>query len=89
LAAAIEQNLRIPWRTLKDRNFAGADVLLHAADLRSPTPEQVKAIADFFRDQEIGRFAVTMTASTKLPGGIKPIEIMPGVLRRKARYRQR
>jgi hypothetical protein len=83
LAPAIEQNLRIPWRTMKERYFGGADLPLHAANFRNPTPEQVQAIADFFRNQEIGRFAVTMTASTKLPDGLKPIQIMPGALRRR------
>jgi hypothetical protein len=83
LAAAIDQNLRIPWRTMKERYFGGPDVPLHAADLRNATPEQVQAIADFFRNQEIGRFAVTMTAASKLPVGIKPIQVMPGVLRRR------
>jgi hypothetical protein len=83
LAAAIDQNLRAPWREMKERFFGGADVPLHAADLRNPTTEQVNAIAAFFRNQEIGRFALTMTASTKLPEGMKAIQVMPGVLRRR------
>jgi hypothetical protein len=83
LAAAIENNLRTPWRQMKERHFGGPDVPLHAADLRSPTDAQINAIAEFFRKQEIGRFAVTMTESTKLPEGVRPIQVMPAALRRR------
>ena len=83
LAAAIDQNLRGPWRAMKEHRFGGADVPLHAADLRNLTPDQMNALSEFFRNQEIGRFAVTMTASTKLPDAVRPIQIMPGALRRR------
>jgi hypothetical protein len=68
---------------MKERYFGGADVPLHAADLRSPTPDQLNALAEFFRKQEIGRFAVTMTANTTLPDGVKAIQVMPGALRKR------
>jgi hypothetical protein len=83
LAAAIEKNLRTPWRDMKERWFGGPDVPLHAADLRCPTAEQLNAIAKFFRKQEIGRFAVTMTKNTKLPEGFKAMQLMPSALRRR------
>jgi hypothetical protein len=56
---------------------------LHAADLRRPTEEQADAIGDFFRKQQIGRFAVTMTKNTKLPEGFKAKRLMPSALRRR------
>jgi hypothetical protein len=68
---------------MKARWFGGPDVPLHAADLRRPTEEQANAIDDFFRKQEIGRFAVTMTKNTKLPEGFKAIQLMPSALRRR------
>ncbi len=83
LAAAIDQNLRQPWREMKATCFGGADSPLHASDLRSPTNEQVIALGQFFEKQVFGRFAVTMTRKTKLPDGIKPIQAMPGLLRRR------
>jgi hypothetical protein len=81
LAAAIENNLRTPWREMKARWFGGPEIPLHATDLRRPTEEQAKAIGDFFRKQEIGRFPVTMTKNTKLPEGFKAMQLIPGALR--------
>lgn len=52
-----------PWRYMKQRFFPGADVPLHAADLRSPTKEQVEALAHFFTKFPFYRFAV-MTGAT-------------------------
>jgi hypothetical protein len=83
LAAAIDQNLRQPWRAMKARHFGGPDVPLHANDLRNPTAPQLEALRQFFEMQPFGRFAVTMTKKTALPDGIKPIQLMPGLLRRR------
>lgn len=83
LAAAIEQNLRRPWRQMKELHFGGANVPLHASELRDPTDMQVAAVGEFFGTQPFGRFAVTMTDKTALPDGIKPIQLMPGLLRRR------
>jgi hypothetical protein len=83
LAAAIDPVLRQPWREMKARHFGGPDVRLHASDLRSPTDEQMTAIGQFFERQEFGRFAVTMTRGTEFPDGIAPIQVMPGLLRRR------
>jgi hypothetical protein len=83
LAAAVEQNLRTPWRAMKGRHFGGADVALHASELLAPTDAQVAALGEFFETRPFGRFAVTMTSKTKLPNEVKPIEVMPGLLRRR------
>ena len=83
LMANIERDLRRPWREIKSRHFGGADVPLHASDLRSPMAEQVEALGAFFREQPIGRFAVTMTKQTSFPAGVTPMNIMPGALRRR------
>jgi len=83
LAAAIEPNLRNPWRTMKAAHFGGADQPLHASSLRSPTSEQVNALGRFFNGQPFARFAVTMTRKTGFPAGMKPIQVMPGLLRRR------
>ena len=83
LAAAVDQVLRQPWRQMKAQHFGGPNVPLHASDLKSPTNEQVAALGQFFETQQFGRFAVTMTRKTELPEGIKPIQVMPGLLRRR------
>jgi hypothetical protein len=83
LAAAIDQNLRGPWRQMKANYFGGANAALHASDLRTPTSEQVAALGSFFNTQPFARFAVTMTRETELPDDVKPIQLMPGLLRRR------
>jgi hypothetical protein len=81
LQAAIDPVLREPWREMKARHFGCPDADLHA--LKKFTQEQVNAMGHFFRTQAFGRFAVTMTRDTELPAGRKPIELMPGLLRRR------
>jgi|SRR5271165_441288 len=83
LNAAIDRNLRQPWQAMKAAYFGGADVPLHASDLRRASPEQQQALGAFFRNQEFGRFAVTMSRQSTLPSDRKPIELMPGLLRRR------
>ena len=73
--------LERPWRELKERHFGGADVALHASDLRQPTPEQLEALGAFFRDNRFGRFAVTMCREVSLREGTSPIQAMRGALR--------
>lgn len=82
LAAAIDPVLRTPWRNMKALHFGGADVPLHVSDLRSPTREQMEALNNFFRNQNFGRFAVTLTPSA-VPAGFEAMQIMPGLIRRR------
>jgi hypothetical protein len=80
-AFAAPDVLERPWREMKERHFGGADVALHASDLRHPTPEQLEALGAFFRDHRFGRFAVTMCRDVSLPEGESPIQAMRGALR--------
>jgi hypothetical protein len=83
LAAAVDPNLRQPWRSMKERHFGGADVPLHASELRSPSRGQLLALGQFFREQTFGRFAVTMTAESKIPPGLEPMQVIAGAIRRR------
>lgn len=83
LASDLQRVVREPWRDLKARHFGGADQPLHASDLRNPTPEQLEGLSTYFCAQAFGRFAVAMTNKTTLPPGTKPIELMPGLLRKR------
>ena len=80
-AFAAPDVLERPWREMKERHFGGADVALHASDLRHRTPEQLEALGAFFRDNRFGRFAVTMCRDVSLPEGESPIQAMRGALR--------
>jgi hypothetical protein len=82
LAGAIDRDIRGPWRKMKADHFGGWDIPLHANELRDPTEDQIKALAQFFTSQQFARFAVTMTPATKIQlHGYAPIEAMPGLLR--------
>jgi hypothetical protein len=83
LAAAIPVMLRDPWREMKRIHFGGADVRLHASDLRNPTATQIEAVAKFFKEQEIGRFAVTITHGSKLPDGVTPYQAVAACTKRR------
>jgi hypothetical protein len=80
-AFAATDVLEQPWREMKQCHFGGADVALHASDLRNSTPEQLEALSAFFRDNRFGRFAVTMCRDVSLPEGKSAIEVMRGALR--------
>lgn len=48
-----------PWLSLKATCFGGHDIALHAADLRSPTQDQLNALELFFSKLPFFRFAST------------------------------
>jgi uncharacterized protein DUF3800 len=83
LAGAVEGVVKAPWRAMKEKYFGGANVPLHASDLRNPSAEQLKAIGTFFREQEFCRFGVTITASTRLPDKMDPYAPVAGALRKR------
>lgn len=67
-----------PWRNLKAEHFGGAEVALHAADLRGLTPDQLEALGQFFANQPFFRFA-TMAASTlSNETGLPLVQILAG-----------
>lgn len=82
-AMAAEEQLARPWRTLKEQHFGGAQIALHAADLRNPTSAQLDALGDFFKYQKFGRFGATVTSKALLHGGLKPYDVLPGALRKR------
>ena len=81
IAKALDAELRNPWLHMKAEHFGGPDTPLHAADLRSPTPEQMNALSLFFTKRPIGRFAATLSIDTKLPERMPPYEAVAMVLR--------
>lgn len=53
------------WRAMKRAHFPGVGVL-HAAELRKPTEEQLTAIASFFREQAFSRFGAVVRSDASL-----------------------
>jgi hypothetical protein len=66
--------IRPAWHDMKDRFFSGADSIFHAADLRTPTPGQVGALAQFFEKFQTLRVAAVTTDQTGFGKDIIPIQ---------------
>jgi hypothetical protein len=81
LSSVADMEINEPWRQMKAKHFGGPDVPLHAAELRTPTVAQLSALAAFFNDRTFARFAVTMSATTKIHDGSAPYDIAAGLLR--------
>jgi hypothetical protein len=64
-----EQFIDDPWRELKRRHFGGADVRLHAADLRRPTSDQIAGLAHFFRTYPFFRLSVVAPHTVRNTSG--------------------
>lgn len=55
------QLIDTPWRGVKAKFFGGPDVRLHAAELKAPSPEQLKGLEFFFANFHFFRFAVMVS----------------------------
>jgi hypothetical protein len=83
MAGAIQQTISVPWRKMKAEHFGGADVALHAADLRAPTAAQIEALTEFFKFQEFGRFAVTLTSKSTVPGHLALHNVVSAAIKKR------
>jgi hypothetical protein len=81
LSSLADAEINTPWGEMKAAHFGGANAPLHAADLRAPTEGQLSALAAFFKNRKFARFAVTLSASTKIPAGKAPYDVAAGLLR--------
>lgn len=83
MAAHLDAEVREPWREVKAKHFGGRDVPLHAADLRQPTPEQLQALGNYFRNGRFQRFAAVIHSLARLPADKLPFEVVaPTLLKR-------
>ena len=83
MAGAVEAVVSDPWRAMKSQHFGGADIPLHASDLRNPTKAQLEALRQFFTTQEFGRFAVTLTSKSSLPKHLTSHAVVSASLKRR------
>lgn len=56
------------WRRLKAEHFGGENIPLHASSLGAIGEGAKQALAQFFRDEQFSRIAVTVTSKTNLAG---------------------
>ena len=76
LASDYEKLISIPWDNLKNDCFEGADKTLHASELSTPTPQQLEALNDFFKNNSFVRVAGIACKNTTLDGDIGVYEIV-------------
>ena len=76
LVSDYEKLISIPWDNLKNDYFGGADKPLHASELKSPTPQQFKALNDFFKDNSFFRIAGIACKNSTIDSDIGIYEIV-------------
>jgi len=75
-----EEFVDLPWRYMKNQWFGGEDSRLHAADLLTPTADQLKALAHLFTRFEFCRVAAMISADALLGTDHPPYQLVAGVL---------
>lgn len=72
-----------PWRVMKLHHFGGLNAPIHASELREIEPEQIQALADFFKAGAFYRLAALMDLSTNLGSQkFSNYEVVAGMLAR-------
>lgn len=69
-------SVRPAWRRMKDQHFVGADSVLHANELRSPTADQLKALSSFFGQRHFARLAAVASGKSLLPNEYSPYQVV-------------
>jgi len=65
--------VREPWKDVRRAVAGSPDARLHATDITSPTPDQLNAIAGFFRSQPFSRFGAICSVETTLDKDNRPL----------------
>lgn len=66
--------VRPMWNDMKRQHFGGADVPLHASDLRTPSQRQLEALCDFFKSDRFTRVVAVASSKTAFPDGHPPFQ---------------
>lgn len=72
--------VRPMWLRLKGQYFGNANVSLHAAELSSPTPEQITALSGFFASGHFARFAAVASEKSVLPDEYSTYQLVSRVM---------
>ena len=75
LSGLCHRHIDVPWKEMRARHFQEkSDGPLHAAELRSPTSDQMTALGKFFREGMFSRLAVVARVDTTKPDTMSMIE---------------
>ena len=81
LARDLDRVIRSPWREIRRRVTGSPDTPLHAnAFAGFATPDNIAAIAEFFRVNPFARLGAIISIDTALPNGLGPVPTMARVL---------
>jgi len=73
MAPHLDAVVREPWKDVRRAVAGSPDARLHATDITRPTPDQLNAIAGFFRSQPFSRFGAICSVETTLEEDIRPL----------------
>jgi hypothetical protein len=77
LAGLCFRHIDEPWKQMRQKRFPeAAGRPLHAAELRTPTPEQMSALGDFFREGMFSRLAVMSRVTATKPESMSMIDVV-------------
>lgn len=68
--------VRPGWIEMKRQHFGGADIALHASELRSLSQNQLDALTNFFKMDCFTRIVAVASSKTAFPGGHPPFELI-------------
>ena len=80
MAPYLDTVLREPWKDVRKAIAGSSDARLHATDIRSPTPDQLVEIGEFFRSRPFSRFGAICSVETTLDKEIGPLSAVARAL---------
>lgn len=84
LAADLDRVLRHPWHEVRRKVRGSADAPLHAASLgHPPRPEDIEAVASFFRTQPFARIGAIIPVTAKRVTDLTVMKIIAETLKRR------
>jgi hypothetical protein len=82
MAGDLDQLIRHPWHEVRRKVTGSTDTPLHAAAFaRTATPEQIEAVAAFFRAEPFARIGATVSVATRMIGDLGPVHAIAGALK--------
>jgi hypothetical protein len=81
LGRDFDRIIRLPWREIRRRVTGSPDTPLHANSFAGfATPENIAAVAEFFRVQPFARFGAIISTETSLADELGPVPTIAKVL---------
>jgi hypothetical protein len=81
LVEDLERLVRQPWREVRRAVTGSSDTPLHASEFsQKATPQDIKAVADFFRQQPFARLGAILSVNTQLVPELSPVKSIANAL---------